>query len=139
MASHSRNTDLMAHGLSVQGSSPASLCLLVLRSHRPEGLREFFRALGLEFVVEQHDTGPVHYATRVGGFVLKIYPDSQTEIAASAPRLGFAVANLAETIPRIEAAGGVVVYSPRPTERGMRAVVSGPDGRPVELYERDGR
>jgi predicted enzyme related to lactoylglutathione lyase len=101
-------------------------------------LREFLRALGLEFVTEQHGTGPVHYATRVGGLVLEIYPDSQTEIAASAPRLGFAVANLAETIPRLEAAGGVVVSSPRPTEWGLRAVLRGPDGRPVELYERDG-
>ena len=118
---------------------PASLCLLVLRSHLPERLREFLSALGLEFVSEQHGTGPVHYATRLGGLVLEIYPASQMHIVASAPRLGFAVANLVETIAGLEAAGGVVICPPRPTERGARAVLRDPDGRPMELYERDGR
>jgi hypothetical protein len=139
MTSQSRNSDPTTQGVSVQGASPSSLCLLVVRSHRPEGLREFLRALGLEFVTEQHGTGPVHYATRVGGLVLKIYPEGQTEIVASAHRLGFAVASLAETIPRLEAAGGVVVTTTRPTERELRAVLRGPDGRPIELYERDGK
>jgi lactoylglutathione lyase len=138
MTSHSRNTDPRSQGVTMPGCSPANLCLLVLRSHRPEGLREFLRALGLEFVTEQRGTGPLHPATRFGGLVLEIYPDSQTEIVASAHRLGFAVASLAETITRLEVAGGVVVTSPRPTEWGLRAVLRGPDGRPVELYERDG-
>jgi hypothetical protein len=73
------HTEPATHAACVPGSSPANLCLLVLRSPRPERLREFLCVLGLEFVTEQHGTGPVHYATRLGGLVLEIYPDSATE------------------------------------------------------------
>ena len=34
----------------------------------------FYGSLGIEFTEEQHGTGPVHFAGRVGEVALEVYP-----------------------------------------------------------------
>jgi hypothetical protein len=48
--------------------------VFVIKTDDPIKLRDFFTKLGLSFVQEQHDGGPVHYACEVNGKVFEIYP-----------------------------------------------------------------
>ena len=115
----------------------ALLKLLVLKTNQLEPLCKFYSSLGVEFAVEKHGAGPEHYAGMVGDTVLEIYPLSAGAMTdVTAPRLGFAVTNVARVIAELEALGAKIVSMPRETKWGLHAVVNDPDGRPVEIYER---
>ncbi|GAA4979428.1 hypothetical protein GCM10023205_55030 [Yinghuangia aomiensis] len=91
------------------------MALLVLYSARVDECREFYAALGLEFVREQHGRGPVHYAAVLdGGLVVELYP-AGARGETGALRLGFTVS----------AAEGRAA--------GERFQVTDPDGRIVEV------
>lgn len=114
-----------------------SLSLLVLKTRQVERLRQFYHALGIDFNEEQHGKGPVHFAGRVDGLVLEIYPLADDGFVADpSTRLGFAAENLAAAIDRLKKVGFELVTSPRQTAWGLQAVVRDPDGRAVELTER---
>lgn len=88
--------------------------LLVIYTERLVECRAFYTELGLEFVREQHGSGPVHYAARLaGGTVLELYPTSG-DVATGRLRLG------------------VDVPAREGREPGRTRVVD-PDGRTVEL------
>jgi lactoylglutathione lyase len=113
-----------------------SLRLLVLRTKQLDRLRDFYAPLGVTFVPERHGDGPLHYAGALEGAVLELYPlDGDAESCDPLTRIGFAVRDLAATLRGLEAAGGEVVWRPRETEWGLRAVIRDPDGRAVELYQ----
>lgn len=113
------------------------LTLLVLKTRQVEQLRRFYQILGIEFVEEQHGTGPIHFAGRVGNTVLEVYPlpDESTPIDA-ATRLGFVVENLADVVRRLQYIGAKIIAPLKDTGEGFRAVVKDPDGRSVELMQR---
>ncbi|QLH26701.1 glyoxalase/bleomycin resistance/dioxygenase family protein [Streptomyces sp. Rer75] len=91
---------------------------MVLYTDHLEESREFYTALGLPFVREQHGSGPVHYSTTLpDGMVIELYPATAKRPASSA-RLGFTVDGQTLTPPL---ASG-------------RHVVKDPDGRMIELY-----
>ena len=48
--------------------------VVVLRCRDIESTRVFYESAGLSFALEQHGTGPVHYAHVDGAFVLELYP-----------------------------------------------------------------
>lgn len=50
------------------------MSVFVIRTQDVERTVEFFREFNLEFVQEQHDDGPVHFACQVGDNVFEIYP-----------------------------------------------------------------
>ena len=52
------------------------MSVLVLRAKDDEvdATKAFFENMGLEFVEEQHGTGPKHWACQRGNFVFEIYP-----------------------------------------------------------------
>jgi lactoylglutathione lyase len=114
-----------------------SLILLVLKTRQVEQLRLFYQVLGINLIEEQHGTGPIHFAGRVGDTVLEVYPlaGDSTPVAA-APRLGFAVENLAEVVRKLQDIGSTIVTPPKASAEGMQAVVKDPDGRAVELMQR---
>lgn len=111
--------------------------LVVLKTRQLARLREFYGSLGIELDEEQHGKGPAHYAGRVGGVVLEIYPlpEGSTPVDTTT-RLGFAVEKVDEVLQALRAFGARVVTEPRGTDWGFRAVVRDPDGRAVELYQR---
>lgn len=122
----------------VSGPPPAcvSFRLLVLRTNQIERCLAFYRSLGITFVLEQHGTGPLHYAADVDGVVFELYPLTAAQVLdAPDVRLGFAVARLSSTLDELAKAGGVVTSKPKDGPWGLRAVVRDPDGRAVELYE----
>jgi predicted enzyme related to lactoylglutathione lyase len=113
-----------------------TLSLLVLKTVRLDAVRQFYEALGMRFVEEQHGSGPVHFAATVGAVVVEIYPLTGGATADTSTRLGFDVGDLGPTLTRVEACGATVVSPIRETEWGLRAVVRDPDGRSVELVQR---
>lgn len=115
--------------------SPVSLALLVLKTSRLDETRAFYDRLGVVFEREQHGTGPVHYAGRIGDAVLELYPAAAGE--ESIVRLGFAVTGLKRVTAALAGGGDQVVTPPATSPWGLRAVVRDPDGRAVELYERN--
>lgn len=97
---------------------------------------EFYRALGLAFVAEQHGRGPRHWAAQIAGVVLEIYPLNDGQAADHSTRLGFTVGNLDEKLSALKSAGVTIAAESKSTSWGLRAVVQDPDGRSVELLQR---
>lgn len=109
-----------------------SLSLLVLRARNVELTRDFYEALGLQFQLEQHGSGPSHYASQMGDLVLEIYPllPDQTEVNDSV-MLGFQVESL-DLIPGISGDKDRIKTTPD----GERfCMVQDPDGHKVRLTE----
>jgi predicted enzyme related to lactoylglutathione lyase len=114
-----------------------SLTLLVLKTRQVERLRAFYQTLGVDLVEEQHGKGPLHFAGRAGAVVIEVYPlpDNGSPVDSST-RLGFAVENMVEIMRALERIGTKIVTPPKETAWGLQAVVKDPDGRSVELTQR---
>lgn len=116
-----------------------SLSLLVLKTNNLEACRAFYEGIGISFVREQHDSGPMHYAGSLQGLVLEIYPasksDSASRNASAGIMLGFEIEGLLETVERLSALTGVPVDFLKHSSQAQFTVVD-PDGRKVLLYER---
>ncbi len=112
-------------------SFSAQLNLIVIRSPRSDELARCYSALGLGFEKHQHGKGQEHYACEQDGLVFDIYPGEFDNT-----RLGFRVISVSEAIERWESAGGTVSVPPKASEWGLRAVLTDPDGRKIELIER---
>jgi lactoylglutathione lyase len=112
-----------------------SLSLLVLKTHQSSALRQFYEALGVSFVEERHGSGPRHFAGRVGGVVLEIYPLAEGAPVDASLRLGFSVMSLRELVESLRATNIRIVREPESTEHGFRAVVKDPEGRSIELTQ----
>jgi len=110
-----------------------NLSLLVLKTHDVGRLTQFYRQLGIDFEVEQHGKGPVHFAARLGELVLEIYPLGEQQTVDTTTRVGFAVPQLRDLCARLNSAGVSIVTPPKDSPWGWRAVVRDPDGRAVEL------
>ena len=111
------------------------LNLFVIRSRDIESLANFYSAIGLKFVKHRHGAGEEHYACENGGMVFEIYPQSVDSDATIGVRLGFSVPSVVDALERAVAAGGTAVSNPKRSVWGLRAVVTDPDGRRVELIE----
>lgn len=115
------------------------LNLIVIRAADIDKSRTFYETLGLEFVQEQHGTGPVHYSCQMGMLVIEIYP-GKPGIAperrnAGATMIGFQVENIDNVLATLHALGAVVLTPIQNSEWGKRAVVQDPDGRAIELNQ----
>lgn len=122
-----------------------SINLVVIRSPNIEAIRRFYEAAGITFQLEQHGTGPKHYAATLGETVLEIYPISgegpagaQGYNGTDKVRLGLRVDSLEKAVSNLVAHGGKLLTPPRDSPWGRRAVVSDPDNRRIELTESTG-
>jgi predicted enzyme related to lactoylglutathione lyase len=112
------------------------LSLLVLKTHQPDQLRDFYQDLGLTFQEEQHGKGPVHFSTTIGQTVLEIYPLTKSvEKADTSTRLGFRISGLEQVIFQVKEKGRHILSEPQHQEWGFTAIVKDPDGRSIELIE----
>ncbi len=109
-----------------------NLSLIVLYTTKMESLRIFYDAIGLTFVEEQHDTGPVHYACDLDGTIIEIYPT--TKITTALTMLGFDVESLDIVLANLQAAGLLPDLPPDTAEKGI-CTLQDPDGRQVRLTE----
>ena len=53
--------------------------IFVIKTEEVERTLKFFTQLGLTFVQEQHNNGPIHYACEQNRVVFEIYPKGKTE------------------------------------------------------------
>ena len=119
--------------------SAPSLSFLTLRSSNMETALSFYRALGFEFVEEQHGAGPRHHSSKAGATVIEIYPGEHGRApelrSAGATLIGFGVANLDQALTSLTQLGAPVLTPAKQSPWGRRAVVADPDGRAVDLSE----
>jgi len=110
------------------------LNLIVLQSEDIFALMNFYQALGLEFILEQHGSGPKHYSCVVSGVVFELYPG---ELSNSNIQVGFTVPSLDDTfLALLKRCGGKIAKPPKESPQGGRViVVRDPDGRKVRLVE----
>lgn len=110
------------------------LNLIVIRANDLPRAERFYRCLGVDFVEEQHGSGPVHLAARLGDdLVFEIYPASDSSTLAT--RFGFRVKSVDAVLAQVVAEGGAIISSGKQGQWGYRAVVADPDGHRVELVE----
>jgi len=110
------------------------LSLIVLRTPGLDRAVDFYGRLGLEFVREQHGSGPVHYSARLGRVVLELYP-CVGEVVRGGPadvRVGLEVDSIADVLERL---GDSRAGEPAAKRADSAVVVRDPDGRAVELHE----
>lgn len=91
-----------------------TLDYLVLYVRDPAASARWYTdALALRFTKEQHHSGPIHYATEIGGTVLELYPAAGTR-HVTRTRIGI-------TVPD--------PYDARPEP----SIITDPDGNRVEV------
>jgi lactoylglutathione lyase len=113
------------------------LSLLVLKTKEMLQLVAFYQALGIAFAEEKHGKGPTHFAAVMGEFVFEIYPlQGDQPDSVDSTRLGFRVANLELILNQLQERGVPILSPMRTTAWGQNAVVSDPDGRAVDLFQR---
>src|SRR5216684_1487231 len=88
-----------------------TLNLIVLRSADLDRAARFYQLLGIEFVREQHGSGPEHLACCLSGVVLEIYPNGSAS-DDSRVRIGFSVPSVEEALKSVRE-GGKIVTPPK--------------------------
>lgn len=114
---------------------------LVFFTSRLDACVEFYRLVGIPLVEEQHaEDGMVHFACELEGVHIAFF-NALDEGNAPALRTagccfpGLAVASVSDIVRRVRAAGGTILQPPSDYPWGVRAVLSDPDGRPLEVFE----
>lgn len=115
---------------------------IVLYSSQPERTIAFYRSVGVDFEDEDHGDGMVHAATEVGGVHVAVFAASDTGTAPSRQAdgctfVGFYVDSLDEVLTAVSALGATVLVDHELQDWGCRVVLEDPDGRPVEINQRD--
>ena len=115
---------------------------LVLFAADPDRTTRFYQAAGIALDREDHGEGPVHSAADVDGVHFAIFP---AEADGTPPRrraagdclVGFYVDSLERTEAALRAAGGRFASPHETMPWGCRFVALDPDGRAVEINQRD--
>ena len=121
----------------------AEIASLVLFSGRIDKAVAFYRTVGLDLDCEEHGDGALHFAVDVGGVHFAILDATGGRGRAPSWRLpgssfpGFWVPSLADTVSALAAQGAPVLVEHELREWGCRAVLEDPDGRAVEINQRD--
>jgi predicted enzyme related to lactoylglutathione lyase len=101
---------------------------------------DFYRSLGVPLEREDHGDGVAHFAAEIGGTHFAVFP---SDGIGTAPALGesgcsfvgLAVRSVHAAVDAATAAGARVLQPAVEYPWGLRAVLSDPDGRPVEVFE----
>ena len=109
--------------------------LLVIRSPNIHRAVEFYKSMGMNFVLHSHGKGPEHYAAELPGFVFEIYPEAKDSAPTTGTRIGFRVAELDRVVENLAELGGQIVSAAKQSPWGRRAVVRDLDGHTIELLD----
>jgi MerR family transcriptional regulator, thiopeptide resistance regulator len=124
-------------------STPEQFSSLILFTGHIDQARAFYRAVGLQLHEEDHGGGPLHYATDISGVHFALYEAKDSpgrapqwrEAGSSFP--GLYVTSLDDTMAALAAQEVPVLRAHQAMDWGCRAVVEDPDGRPIEINQRD--
>ncbi len=109
--------------------------LLVIRSPNIHRAVEFYKSMGMNFVLHSHGKGPEHYAAELPGFVFEIYPETKDSVPTTGTRIGFCVTELDGVVKSLSEVGGQIVSAAKQSPWGRRAVVRDLDGHTIELLD----
>lgn len=117
---------------------------VVLFSRHVDRTVAFYQALGIEFEREDHGDGLPHDAANLGHIHVAVFPAEPAPATALAPArgepgstfVGFYVPSLEQTVERMAALGCRLLEPHQVRDWGCRAVVEDPDGRAVEVNQR---
>ena|SRR5258708_29330191 len=124
-----------AWGIGNIGMGSVTLNLVVIRSRDIDRLAAFYSAIGLNLVKHKHGSGQEHFSHENGPVVFEIYPQQGDENSTTGVRIGFQVQTVIATVEEAVRAGAQVVYSPKISALGLRAIIDDPDGHRAELIE----
>jgi hypothetical protein len=115
---------------------------LVLYAADPEVTATFCRAPGLRLEAEDHGEGPVHFATELGPVHFAIYPAGAPGRAGERRSggsmfPGFYVESLDRAAAALARAGAVTLTGHGQMPWSCRVVAEDPDGRAVEVNQRE--
>lgn len=102
----------------------------------------FYRALGVPLADEDHGDGFVHAAGEMGDVHVAVFPASEPGSTGDwrgggTTFVGLWVSSLEAVVAAVEALGAEILLEHQGREWGCRIVVADPDGRAVELNQRD--
>jgi predicted enzyme related to lactoylglutathione lyase len=117
---------------STDGQATPRLNLVVIRTSDLDRAEVFYRMLGLTLERHAHGKGPIHLASECEQIVFEIYPLDAGQPCAAA-RIGFAVADVDNTVSSLTELGAKVRNLPKDGPWGRRAVVEDFDGNILEL------
>ena len=114
----------------------------MLYANDPVRTGAFYRALGLRLENEDHGEGPVHFAVELGSVHVAIYPaessgDAPTRRQAGCSFTGFYVENLEGVTASLSELATPILSGHETMPWACRIVVEDPDGRPVEINQRE--
>jgi predicted enzyme related to lactoylglutathione lyase len=117
----------------------ARMGALVLSTTRVEQTLAFYRAVGFPLSEEDHGDGVEHWACDAHGVHLAVFRaesdgDAPGYHHAGSTFCGFVVDDVDAVMAQLCALGSPIVQEPNAMPWGVRAVVSDPDGRPVEIF-----
>lgn len=122
--------------------SATGVASVVVFSAHPVATVAFYRSVGVPLADEDHGEGEVHAAAEVGPVHVAVYPGSGPPTVAGwrdsgSTFVGFWVRSLEEARRAVGELGAPVLQDHQHLDWGCRIVVADPDGRPVELNQRD--
>jgi lactoylglutathione lyase len=120
----------------------AEMASLVLFAADAERTGDFYRAIGLSLEAELHEEGPVHLAVELGPVHFAIYeaaaPGQAPERRSSGDTFpGFYVDSLDEVAGALRKLGAPLIQEHEAMPWGCRVVAKDPDGRAVEVNQRE--
>ena len=115
---------------------------LVLFATNAQNTGDFYRAIGLDLAEELHEEGPVHLAVELGPVHFAIYeaaaPGRPPERRSSGDTFpGFYVSSLDEVTKALRQLGAPIIREHEAMPWGCRIVVQDPDGRAVEVNQKE--
>lgn len=118
-----------------------SVGAVILFSEKLEETLEFYRALGLDLNERASpENGESFFATEAANIYFAIYPADEPGISTDrhqggATQLVFTVPDLEAAVSHLQDFGGELEIAPEEAPWGLRAVVTDPEHRPVELMQ----
>jgi predicted enzyme related to lactoylglutathione lyase len=116
---------------------------LVLFANDPEKTAAFYRALGVPLEEEDHGEGAVHLAAEIGPVHFAIYSAQSPSGGVTPWRgagnefAGFYVESLDKVVASVSSLGARLLTEHQDRPWGCRVVAEDPDGRVVEINQRD--
>jgi lactoylglutathione lyase len=120
----------------------AEIAALVLYAADLSATGEFYRAIGLDLEEELHEEGPVHLAVELGPVHFAIYeaagPGQAPERRSAGDTFpGFYVDSLDDVMIALRRIGAPIIRPHEDMPWGCRIVAKDPDGRAVEVNQKD--
>jgi catechol 2,3-dioxygenase-like lactoylglutathione lyase family enzyme len=115
--------------------------IVLLSDHLDETVA-FYRSLGVPLEEEDHGGGVMHAAGELNGLHLAVLAcrgasPSPTWRSGGSTFVGFWVQSLEEVVAALQVTGAEVLAGHERREWGCRVVLLDPDGRAVEINQRD--